>query len=100
MKPKKSLVLAAGTAMALAGCVEDTATQLPGNAPDAAAQQACVRDVRSTTGNPDVSVIRSTFSEAGTAVILRVGPAGTWRCIAYRDGTTAGIESLTDEGFL
>lgn len=95
-----SLLLAASAAMALSGCIEETATQLPGTAPETAAQQACVRDVRATTGNPDVAVIRSSFSEAGTEVILRVGPSGTWRCIAYRDGTTAGIQSLTDEGFL
>jgi pantoate kinase len=101
MKTTLSLVLAAGAALALAGCVEETATQLPaGSAPQTAAQQACVRDVRSFTGNGDVSVIRSSFSQAGTEVILRVGPTGTWRCIAYSDGTTAGIESMTDEGFL
>lgn len=95
-----SILLAAGATMALTGCIDETPAQLPGNSPEAAAQQACVRDVRSTTGNGDVSVIRSSFSEAGTEVILRVGSTGTWRCIAYRDGSTAGIESLTDEGFL
>jgi predicted polyphosphate/ATP-dependent NAD kinase len=42
----------------------------------------------------------SSFSEAGTEVILTVGGTGTWRCIAYSNGTTAGIESLTNEGFL
>jgi len=100
MNTPLSLILAAGAAMALTGCVEETATQLPGAYPSNAAEQACVRDVRAMTGNPSVSVISSSFSEAGTEVILRVGPSGTWRCIAYRDGTTAGIESLTDEGYL
>jgi hypothetical protein len=45
-------------------------------------------------------VISSSFSEAGTEVIVRVGPTGRWRCIAYRDGSTAGIQSITDEGAL
>jgi hypothetical protein len=101
-------VLAPGTilaaAMALSGCVEVSApaggAAPPGNQPEAAARAACIRDVAAQTGNPDVTVIRSSFSEAGTEVILRVGPSGTWRCIAYRDGTTTGIMSMTDEGFL
>lgn len=66
-----------------------------------AAQQACLRDVRNTTNNPDVTVLESSFSEAGTQVIVGVGPQrARWNCIAYADGTTAGIESLTDEGSL
>jgi hypothetical protein len=56
--------------------------------------------VASTTGNPDVGLIESSFSEAGTEVIVSVGPTGRWECIAYSDGTTAGIQSITDEGFL
>lgn len=101
MKPVLSLAFAAATALSITGCVEmDSGAPAAGNAPEAAARAACVRDVRSTTGNGDVSVIRSSFSEAGTEVILRVGPTGTWRCIAYSDGSTAGIESMTDEGYL
>ena len=61
---------------------------------------ACTSAVRAETGNPDVSVRRSSFSEAGTEVLLQVGPTGSWRCIGYSDGSTAGIESLTDEGAL
>lgn len=100
MKLQGTILIAALAASALTGCVETPSAAAPGNAPEAAAQSACVRDVRATTGNPDVSVIRSSFSEAGTEVILRVGPTGTWRCIAYRDGTTTGIMSLTNEGYL
>ncbi|SEJ86292.1 hypothetical protein SAMN05444007_1088 [Cribrihabitans marinus] len=36
-------------------------------------------------------------------MIVRVGVGedrAPWQCIAYGDGTTAGIESLTDEGAL
>lgn len=91
-------------ASVLAGCVEDTggasSNAVPGNTLEGQARTNCVAAVRRATGNPNVSVISSSFSEAGTEVILRVGPSGTWRCIGYRDGTTAGIMSLTDEGTL
>lgn len=97
--------IGAATLVALAGCVEDTGSSyapagVPGNSLEGQARTNCVAAVRQTTGNSDVSVIRSSFSEAGTEVILQVGPTGTWRCIGYRDGTTAGIMSLTDEGSL
>jgi hypothetical protein len=65
------------------------------------AEQACLRDVTRETNNADVVLLSSSFSEAGTEVIVGVGPQrARWRCIAYRDGTTAGIMSLTDEGAL
>ena len=103
---KKTFTLALGLAAAtmLAGCIE-TATQLPaapaGNSAEEAARSACLRDVTRTTGNFDAAVLSSSFSEAGTEVIVGVGPQrAPWRCIAYRDGSTAGIESLTNEGFL
>lgn len=67
----------------------------------AAAHVACMRDVSQMTNNPNVSVLRSMFSEAGTEVIVGVGEQNApWRCIAYRDGTTAGIMSQSDEGSL
>lgn len=65
------------------------------------AHVACMRDVTKVTNNPNVSVLRSMFSEAGTEVIIGVGEQNApWRCIAYRDGTTGGIMSMTDEGSL
>lgn len=99
------LIMGAATFVALAGCVEDTGGSsapagVPGNTLEGQARTNCVAAVRQTTGNSDVSVMRSSFSEAGTEVILRVGPTGTWRCIGYRDGTTTGITSLTNEGSL
>lgn len=43
----------------------------------------------------------SSYSEAGTEVIVGVGPdRARWRCIGYKDGATADIMSLTDEGAL
>lgn len=77
-----------------------TAPAAAGNSAEQAARDACVRDVRSATGTDDVSVISSDFSEAGTQVDLKVGPTGTWSCIAYSDGTTANVMSTTDEGAL
>lgn len=85
----------------LAGCVEDNGVATaPGNSVEAQARTNCVGAVRAQTGNPNISVVSSSFSEAGTEVILRVGPTGTWRCIGYRDGSTGGIMSMTNEGFL
>jgi ABC-type phosphate transport system substrate-binding protein len=89
--------------VALAGCETSGEASAPaaGNAPEAAGRAACLRDVRAQTGNPVATVLSSSFSEAGTEVIVGIGPQrAQWRCIAYRDGTTAGIESLTDEGAL
>ncbi|MBF9058462.1 hypothetical protein HKCCSP123_04635 [Rhodobacterales bacterium HKCCSP123] len=103
----KTMTLAAGLAAMtmLAGCIEmdagmggDTGA---GNSAEAAARQACLRDVSAQTGNYDAAVLSSSFSEAGTEVIVGIGPQrAQWRCIAYRDGSTAGITSLTNEGFL
>ncbi len=84
------------------------AAQMPATPPAAttggaptAAEQACLRDVTAVTNNPDVVLLGSEFSEAGTMVRVGVGPdQAPWQCIAYRDGTTDGIMSLTDEGSL
>ncbi len=92
------LLAAAPLALALAAC-EDTGGTT--SSTPTAAEQACLRDVTQTTGNPDVVLLGSEFSEAGTSVRVGVGEnRAPWNCIAYSDGTTAGIESLTDEGAL
>lgn len=90
---------------ALSGCGANS--ERPANSGGSAsatpgeAEQACLRDVTRTTNNPDVVLLDSTFSEAGTEVIVGVGPQrARWRCIGYSDGTTSGIMSLTDEGRL
>lgn len=97
-----SLKLLAGLVVlgALGACVEDSgggsteATQTP-----SPAAQACLRDVTATTNNADIVLLSESFSQAGTEVIVGVGPdRARWRCIGYADGTTGGIESLTDEG--
>jgi hypothetical protein len=95
---KTAFPLIAAAASLLAACAEEATP--PAAATAIAAEQACLRDVAATTNNGEVRVVASTFSQAGTEVIVGVGPAGQWRCIAYADGTTAGLQSLTDEGRL
>ena len=100
MKINIKMAIAGVALFALAGCVEDTGGSASGSVPSVA-EQACLRDVTSTTNNPDVVLLSSSFSQAGTEVIVGVGPQrARWRCIGYNDGTTADITSLTDEGFL
>lgn len=84
----------------LAGCMETGTVPEPGNSVEAQARSVCVRDVRAKTGNQDVIIQSSRFSEAGTQVILLVDGTGTWQCYAYSDGTTDRIMSLTNEGSL
>lgn len=92
---------AALTALILLGaCVEETASGGSASTPSLA-EQGCLRDVTQTTNNPDVVLLSSSFSEAGTEVIVGVGPdRAPWRCIGYSDGTTADIMSMTNEGTL
>ncbi len=85
--------------LGLAACVEETSTGMS-KTPNAA-EQACLRDVTQVTNNPDVALLGSEFSEAGTLVRVGVGDTrAPWQCIAYSDGTTDGIQSLTNEGTL
>ncbi len=98
-----AIVAAFGAALNLPACVDDmdgAGDMVSADMPDAA-EQACLRDVTPKTGNADVTLLGSEFCEAGTLVRLGVGPdRAPCQCIAYSDGTTAGIESLTDEGAL
>jgi len=95
-----SAIVAIGAATALSACMDDSGGAATSAAPTAA-EQACLRDVTATTNNPDVVLLGSEFSEAGTLVRVGVGPdRAPWQCIAYTDGSTAGIESLTNEGTL
>ena len=96
----KNILLALPAFAFLVAC-DDGATTSVASATPTAAEQACLRDVTATTNNPDVALLGSEFSEAGTLVRVGVGPdRAPWQCIAYSDGTTDGIMSLTDEGFL
>ncbi len=100
---KQTIKIVAGISLAavLAGCSETTGGSSSNAKTPNAAEQACLRDVTRETNNPDVVLLNSSFSQAGTEVIVGVGPQrARWRCIAYSDGTTAGIMSLTNEGAL
>ncbi len=106
--PTSKLITALSAAAALlivTGCTETTggtrSSSAEASGTPSLAEQACQRDVARQTNNPDVVMLSSSYSEAGTEVIVGVGPQrARWRCIGYRDGTTGGIMSLTDEGAL
>lgn len=67
----------------------------PNAAPASQAEQACLRAVSTETNNPDVEVVESLFSEAGTLVTVAVGPQGApWQCVAYSDGSTSRPMSM------
>ena len=83
----------------LSACVEDTGSMTSATLSPTPADQACLNAVAQSTGNSQVRLLSSEFSEAGTLVTVGVGPdAAPWECIAYSDGTTTGITSLTNEG--
>lgn len=78
---KIGVLIGAAALVGLAGCVETTSSATP-----SAAEQACLRDVSRAANTGDVVVQSSSYSEAGTEVIVGVG-AGSygrapWRCIA------------------
>ena len=83
----------------LTACVDETQIAAP-LLPNAA-DQTCLSAISQKTGNSEVSLMSSEFSEAGTLVKVGVGPdKAPWQCIAYQDGSTDGIMSLADEGAL
>ena len=97
----KKLLITLPALAVIAACDEGSSGSSNAASAPTAAQQACLRDVTATTGNPDVVLLSSQGSEAGTLVKVGVGPdRAPWQCIAYSDGTTDGIESLTNEGTL
>jgi hypothetical protein len=70
----------------LTACVETTGDTRPSAAAPAPgtvtpAEQACLRDVTSTTNNPDVVLLSSSFSQAGSASVrhARAGAASATR---------------------
>jgi hypothetical protein len=92
-------LIALGLATAtLAACnVDDTevaVSQMP-----SMEEQACLAAVSRESQNGDVVLLGSEFSQAGTFVRVGVGPnRAPWKCIAYSDGTTAGVEFMGSEG--
>ncbi len=85
---------------------DQTATQLPDMAPvgsagatSTPAEQACLAAVSRETNNGDVVLLGSELSQAGTLVRVGVGESrAPWKCIAYSDGSTGGVEYLDTDG--
>lgn len=93
------IAAALGAVVALSGCIEDTGSAAIST--PSPAEQACLQRVSIETNNGDVTVLSSSFSQAGTEVIVGVGPQrAPWQCIAYSDGATSRPMSMTNEGFL
>ncbi|MCR9085974.1 MAG: hypothetical protein NXH97_04420 [Rhodobacteraceae bacterium] len=83
----------------LAGCAETT-DGVVARAPNAG-EQACLLGVTRQTNNPDVVLLGSSRIDAGRLVRIGVGPdRAPWQCVAYDDGRTGDIASITDEGVL
>ncbi len=97
-------ILAAALPLALGACVvveEGSSGPQASRSMPNAQEQACLQAVTQTTNNGDVVLLGSEFSQAGTLVRVGVGPQrAPWQCIAYSDGTTAGVQSMTNEGYL
>ena len=110
----RSIWIAAAGAALLAGCVEETgggATQMPpapGGPPfiegsfgaSDAAVAAC-RSLLESQVTGGVVVVGSEFSQANSAVYMRVGANGApWRCLVGDDGSGPSVEFVGDEGRL
>ena len=65
------------------------------------ARDACLREVRRTTNNPDLSRLEMLYSEANSQLKIGVGPnRAPWQCTVSNSGIVANVMSLTDEGAL
>ncbi|ETX15500.1 hypothetical protein OCH239_16345 [Roseivivax halodurans JCM 10272] len=60
--------------------------------PEEVAREACLSEL-----GGGGSIILSSFSEAGTEVILEDATGTVWRCIGYRDGAVGLFERATAE---
>lgn len=86
-------------AAGLIGCVESESTRPASASMPSAAEQACLAAVSRKANNGDVVLLGSEFSQAGTEVRVGVGPQrAPWKCIAYSDGSTGGVEYLGSNG--
>lgn len=62
-------------------------------------ESACLKAVGDQTGESDLAVLSSEFSEANSLVMVGVGPQrAPWRCLVSNDGVVAEITSMADEG--
>lgn len=96
------LILAAAGSLALSACVVETPSSSGGSSSTAgtpsAAEQACLAAVTRASNNPDVVLLGSQPSSAGTAVRVAVGAQrAPWACTAYRDGSVGEVMFLGGE---
>ncbi len=62
---------------------------------------ACLAAVSKETGESDVAVLGSEFSEANSEVTVGVGQQrAPWRCLVSNDGKVSEVSSQSDEGKL
>ena len=66
--------------------------------PDQSAIDACIDNLAASglASAPGGTVLNSSFSQAGTEVMLEDGGGTVWRCIAYADGTIGVLEEATE----
>lgn len=108
---KLKIALGAVALAAVAGCVETTGSMPadPAGPPfittfdpsvSNAAISACQSALDAQTDGT-VSVVGSEFSQANTAVYMRVGANGApWRCLVGNDGRGASLMFMGNEGTL
>lgn len=106
--------IASGAALAvLTGCVETTGSSggsqmapaaggppfIEGNfGASEAATNAC-RNLLASQTSGGVTVVGSEFSQAASAVYMRVGANGApWRCLVSDDGSNPSVEFVGSEG--
>ena len=119
MKAPITLATLAITAVTLAGCMETSMTApsapvaqmqpSPAGPPfittmDGSVSNAAISSCQNaltaqTTGG--VTVVGSEFSQAATAVYMRIGANGApWRCLVSSDGSNPSLMFMGDEGAL
>ena len=80
---------------------EKTETAAPQASSSSKTESACLKAVSEQTGESDVAVLSSEYSEANSLVMVGVGPQrAPWRCLVSNDGVVAEVTSQTDEGAL
>jgi ABC-type glycerol-3-phosphate transport system substrate-binding protein len=111
MKNAFRLAFGLAAAAALAGCVEETGTATMAPSPSGpplittydpsvsnAAVDACRNALEADTGS-SVNVVGSEFSQANSAVYMRVGANGApWRCLVSNDGRGPELMFMGSEG--
>ena len=83
------------------GVAGETGAAAPasGDASTAVATRACLAAVAKQTGESDVAVLSTEYSEANSLVMVGIGAQrAPWRCLSSNEGVVAEITSMTNEG--